>query len=264
AVGDNAEHLAGLPPFPARDDHHGVVLAESPERHASEHLRRERDDLHEPLRAQLARDRPEDARADRLPGVVDQHRRVPVETDVGPVRPSVLLRRAHDHRLHHVALLHLGVRDRLLHGDDDDVAERGVFAPRAAEHLDAEHLPRAAVVGDVQHALGLDHTGTSPPTTGSPAPSWRLRIASTAQRLSCDSGRVSMMRTRSPTRHWLRSSCALYRTRRARYLRYFPCRTRRDTATITVLSIRSDTTTPSRCFRRPCFTTRPSALGARS
>ena len=33
---------------------------------ASEHLRRERDDLHELLRAQLARDRSEDAGADRL------------------------------------------------------------------------------------------------------------------------------------------------------------------------------------------------------
>src|SRR5689334_5684478 len=37
----------------------------------SEHFRRERDDLHEPLGAKLARDRPEDAGADWLELVVE-------------------------------------------------------------------------------------------------------------------------------------------------------------------------------------------------
>src|ERR1700730_9743449 len=49
----------------------------------SEHLRRERDDLHEALGAELARDRAEDARPDRLACVVDQHGGVGVEADVG-------------------------------------------------------------------------------------------------------------------------------------------------------------------------------------
>src|SRR3954462_1063808 len=46
---------------------------------ALQHFRRQRDDLHEPLGAQLARDRPEDARADRLELGVQQDRGVGVE-----------------------------------------------------------------------------------------------------------------------------------------------------------------------------------------
>src|SRR5262249_51242791 len=56
-----------------------------------------------------------------------------------------------------VALLHLGVRARLLDRHDDDVAERRVLPARAAEHLDAQHPPRAGVVGDVQHGFRLHH-----------------------------------------------------------------------------------------------------------
>ena len=52
--------------------------------------------------------------------------------------------------LRDLALLHLGVRDRLLDRHDDDVADRGVLAPRAAEHLDAHDLLGARVVGDVE------------------------------------------------------------------------------------------------------------------
>src|SRR5262249_56527859 len=47
-----------------------------------QHLGRERDNLHEFLRPQLARHRPEDARADRLFLIVDQHRRIRVEANV--------------------------------------------------------------------------------------------------------------------------------------------------------------------------------------
>src|SRR6476646_326729 len=50
-----------------------------------EHLRRERDDLHVPLLAQLAGDGAEDACGPRLARVGDQHRRVLVEPDVRPV-----------------------------------------------------------------------------------------------------------------------------------------------------------------------------------
>ncbi len=45
--------------------------------HDSEHLRRERDDLHELLGAELARDRPEDAGTDRLELLVDEHGLLP-------------------------------------------------------------------------------------------------------------------------------------------------------------------------------------------
>src|ERR1044072_297638 len=59
----------------------------------SEPLRSERDDLHEAAVAQLARHRAEDARAARSVLGVDDHRRVLVERDVGPVlAPELLLR----------------------------------------------------------------------------------------------------------------------------------------------------------------------------
>src|SRR5512143_1290228 len=74
---------------------------------SSEHLGRQRQDLHELLGAQLARHRSEDARADRLALVVDQHRRVAVERDVGAVGPPHFLGGADDDGLHDVALLHL-------------------------------------------------------------------------------------------------------------------------------------------------------------
>src|SRR6185369_4302572 len=127
-LADHAQHLAGLPLFPPRDDHHGV-------------------DLLEALRAQLARDRAEDAGPDRLTLIVDEHRRVVVESDVRTVGAADLLGRPHDHRLHHVALLHLGVGDCLLDGDHDDVTERRVAPLRPTQHLDAQHLAGAGVVG---------------------------------------------------------------------------------------------------------------------
>src|SRR4029453_811996 len=51
------------------------------------HFRRQRDDLHEVLAAQLARDRPEDARPDRLPPLCDQHRPLSGQTDPSALRP---------------------------------------------------------------------------------------------------------------------------------------------------------------------------------
>src|SRR5690606_18857537 len=51
-----------------------------------QYFRRERDDLHEALAAQLARDRPEDAGADRLELVVQEHGGVAVEADQRTIR----------------------------------------------------------------------------------------------------------------------------------------------------------------------------------
>src|SRR5690242_8593946 len=80
----------------------------------SEHLRCQRDDLHEPLVAQLAPDRAEDARATRLTVLPQDDRGVLVELDVGPVRPAALLGGAHDDSLDDVALLDVAARDRVL------------------------------------------------------------------------------------------------------------------------------------------------------
>src|SRR5262245_59132537 len=101
----------------------------------SDDLRRERDDLHEALAAQLARDRPEDAGADRLEVRVEQHRAVCVELHVAAVFALVLARGANDDRLADLALLHARGRERLLHGDDDEIAEARVAAAASAQHL---------------------------------------------------------------------------------------------------------------------------------
>src|SRR5258706_3001401 len=136
-----------------------MILASPPVR--LEHFRRQRNDLHELLAAQLARHRPEDAGADRLALLGDQHRRVAVEADRAAVGPADLLGRAHDHRLVDVALLHPAARDRVLDRDDDDVADGRVFPLRPAQHLDALHPAGAGIVGDFQVGLHLNHGSTS-------------------------------------------------------------------------------------------------------
>src|SRR6476619_3702344 len=88
----------------------------------SEHLRCERDDLHEPLVAQLAAHRAEDARAARLAVLLDEHRSVLVETDVAAIRPTALLDGAHDDGLDDITLLHARAGQSVLHRRDDDVA----------------------------------------------------------------------------------------------------------------------------------------------
>src|SRR5262249_26155576 len=121
------------------------------------HLRRERDDLHVVLGAQLARHGPEDAGADRLELRRDQHRSVAVEADNRAVRTLDILGNAHDDRAHDLALLHAAARDRFFHRNDDDVADGGVFALRAAQHLDAHDAARAGIVRHVEVGLHLDH-----------------------------------------------------------------------------------------------------------
>src|SRR6476620_7533565 len=122
-----------------------------------QHLGRERDDLHVLLIAQLAGDRAEDTRRPRLARIIDDHDGVLVEADVAAVLPPRLLRRAHDDRLRDVALLHRPVRERVLHGHDDDVAEAGIAPACAAEDADDERRLGARVVRDLHHRLLLDH-----------------------------------------------------------------------------------------------------------
>src|SRR5918997_60441 len=204
----------------------------------SEHLRSEGDDLHEPLVAQFAPHRAEDAGPPRLAVRLDQHGGVLVEPDVRAVRPALLLDGAHDDRLDDVTALHAGGRDGLLHRGDDDVADTGVAPRRTAQHPDAQDLLGTGVVRDAQPRLLLDHFAFS-------------RISTSRQRFVADSGRVSIRRTRSPTPAVLASSCALTLLVRRMTLPYSGCFTRSSRLTTIVLSILSDTTSPSRTFRSP-------------
>src|SRR4051794_7726055 len=64
----------------------------------SDHLGRQRHDLHVPLLAQLARDGAEDTGRAWLTLLVDDDDRVFVEADVGAITTPGLLGRANDHR----------------------------------------------------------------------------------------------------------------------------------------------------------------------
>src|SRR3954447_266844 len=158
-----------------------------------EHLRRERNDLHEVALAQLARDRPEDAGAARVVLRVDDHRRVLVERDVGAVVATEGLLGAHDDRRDDLALLDRALRVRLLDRRGDDVAHARIAALVPALDADAEDLARTGVVGNLQPRLVLDHFA-------------RSRTSTRRQRLSLLSGRDSMIVTRSPSLASLRSS----------------------------------------------------------
>src|SRR5438552_5963592 len=216
----------------------------------SEDLRRQRDDLHELLRPQLARHRTEDAGADRLAVLAHHHGAVGVELDVAAVRPLQLALGAHDHRASDLALLDLAVDHRLLDGDDDHVANGGVPALGAAEHLDAGDLLRARVVGHIEDRSHLDHM-TWPSAFTWTSASALTRTSATRQRFSFDIGRVSTMRTLSPGFADCCSSWHLYFFFSVRYLPYWPCLARRSTCTTTVFVILLERTVPMRLLGRP-------------
>src|SRR5437867_9135113 len=71
----------------------------------SDNLRRERNDLRKILVAQLAGDRPKNARALRVQLLVDDHDRVVVETQIRTVWPTQFVFRAHYDAIHNFALL---------------------------------------------------------------------------------------------------------------------------------------------------------------
>src|SRR5678815_2316957 len=103
----------------------------------SQHFRCERDDLHELRGAQLPGHRPEDARADGLELVGEQHCRIAVEADQRAIGATHAVRGAHHDGVVDLALLHLAARNGVLDAHLDDVADGGIAALRAAEHLDA-------------------------------------------------------------------------------------------------------------------------------
>src|SRR6185312_6122652 len=117
----------------------------------------EGDDLHEVAVAELAGNRSEDAGSTRVALRVDQHGRVLVERDVGPVGPSELLLGADDDRLDDLALANAAVGGRLLDRRSDHVAHARVTAVVAALDADDQDLARTRVVGDAQLCLLLDH-----------------------------------------------------------------------------------------------------------
>src|SRR6266540_1745399 len=132
----------------------------------SEHLRGERDDPHEPAVAQLPPNRAEDAGAAGGLVVLDQDGRVVVESDIAAIGTTLLLLGPHDDALHDVAFLDRGARNRILDRRYEDVADRRVAPAGTAEHFDDEDLLGAAVVGDPESGLLLDHRRLTSPSRG--------------------------------------------------------------------------------------------------
>src|SRR6478752_5944946 len=114
----------------------------------SEHLRCQRDDLHEALVTQLATHRAEDARTARLAVSLEDHGGVLVELDVRTVDAATLLHRPDDDRLDDVALLDAAAHDRVLDGDDDNVTDFRLAETGPTENTDAKKFLRTGVVGN--------------------------------------------------------------------------------------------------------------------
>src|SRR5262249_11188830 len=127
------------------------------------HLRGEADDLHELTLPQLTGDSAEDARAARIQFVVNEDHRVAVEADVTAVVAAHRLASPHDHALDNVSGFDVAARHRLLDAGDDDVAQAGVTAPRAAQHLNTHRLLGAGVVRHVKPCIHLNHCRILPP-----------------------------------------------------------------------------------------------------
>src|SRR5687768_7113963 len=140
------------------------------------------------LGPKLAHDRAEDAGADRLGIGVDQDGRVGIEADRRSVGAVDVLGGADDDGLVDVALLHAAARRRLLDGDDDDVADAGEAALRAAEHLDALDALGTAIVGDLKVGLHLDHRSIPSFTSTGKRPAISFNYASASASASALAG----------------------------------------------------------------------------
>src|SRR5581483_570824 len=88
----------------------------------SNHFRREADDLHESLVAQLAGDGAEDARAHRLIVRLDDHRGVLIKANIRAVLAARLFARADDDGAHDLALLDRAIGRCLFDRRRDDNA----------------------------------------------------------------------------------------------------------------------------------------------
>ena len=155
-LAEDLEDLAALALLLAGDDHDGVALADA--RPWLQDLRRERDDLHELAGAELAGDRPEDAGADRLEVLVDEDRASCRRTGCS-CRPAASPRgssaRSTARATSPFFTLACGIASFT-----ETTMTSPIEAYRrrdAAEHLDALHPLGAAVVGDVEDRLHLDH-----------------------------------------------------------------------------------------------------------
>src|SRR5271157_244553 len=166
------------------------------------HFRGQADDLHEAPLAQLAGHRAKDAAALRVLAVdVQQDHGIVIEADVGTVLPAPFLGTAHDHGLDDIRLLDRALRCGRLDRAHHDITDRPVAAAGASHDVDHQEDAGAGVVRHLDACFLLDHgcastTVSSPGSAAARCPC--LRIVSTTQRFSFESGRLSTIWTWSP------------------------------------------------------------------
>src|SRR5439155_25633550 len=119
-----------------------------------------RNDLRKILVAQLAGDRPENARALRVQLIVDDDDRIVIETQIRTVRPAQLVFRAYHHAVHDLALFDRAIRRRFFDVRLDDVADERVPLTGFVQHPNRPRDPRAGIVGYIQIGTQLDHAST--------------------------------------------------------------------------------------------------------
>src|SRR5690606_18169832 len=120
-VGVDAQHRTALT-FVFADQHDDVVALSNlthDARSPLQHLRRQRNDLHELLTAQLTSHGPEDTSSNRLQLVVQQHCGVAVETYEGSIRAPDPFLGAYHEGVVHLALLDFPARNRFLYAHFD-------------------------------------------------------------------------------------------------------------------------------------------------
>src|SRR5512141_563108 len=122
-----------------------------------QNLRGQRNDLHVFLLAELSRHGSEDTGRSRLSRFIDDYDCVLVEADVRAVFAARFLCRAHNYSARDLRLLYGSIRQRVLDGDDDDVAKSGVASAGSAEHTEDECRLGARVIRDFDHRFLLTH-----------------------------------------------------------------------------------------------------------
>src|SRR5215831_20798262 len=91
----------------------------------------------------------------------NQHGGVAVEADRAAVGATDLFCRTNDNRTVYVSLFDAAARDRFLHRNYDDIADRCGLALGAAQYFDTLDSASAGVVGDVEICLHLNHAASS-------------------------------------------------------------------------------------------------------
>ncbi|VXB67409.1 hypothetical protein ARTHRO9AX_180619 [Arthrobacter sp. 9AX] len=160
-LGEHAQDLALLAAVAAAlslgasDDLNEVTLLDLS--HGLEHLRSQRNDLHELLVTQFTTNRSEDTGTAGVTVALQDYSCVLVKLDVGTIRTAAFLLGTDDDCLDNIALLYVAARDCILDGGDNDVTDACVATTGSTENANGKDFLSTRVVGDLEPRLLLNH-----------------------------------------------------------------------------------------------------------